>query len=137
MQIGNFNSIYLRYEPEVWEAFNEYQDPGQLNPKGEPVEALRHRTIPGCFLHDNLGRGAPPSWERRQEERRIGSLEYQVEVWTDTETQKPVLIVYQYPVGQSGTGRRMELVIDQEPEGCMKSAEDVLVLSEDLIAGSR
>lgn len=28
VQIGHFDSLYLRYDPEVWEAFHEYQDPG-------------------------------------------------------------------------------------------------------------
>jgi hypothetical protein len=138
VQIGHFDSIYLRYDPEVWAAFNEYQGPQQrLNYKGEPVEALRHRTIPGCFLHHNLGRGSPPSWELQATERMIDSLEYWVEVWSDTQTQTPALIVYQYPVGQPGTGKRIELVIDQEPEGCIKSAEDVLILSGDLMAASQ
>ena len=52
----------------------------------------------------------------------------------DTAMQKPVLIVYQYPVGESGIGTRIELVIDQEPEQCIKSAEHVLILSSDLIS---
>lgn len=133
VQIGYFHSIYLRYDTSVWEKVN--RSPDQLqNDKGEPVEALQHREIAGCVLHDNLGRGAPPSWERLISKRVIGSLEYQVEFWTDTETQEPVLVVYQYPVGESGNDTRIELVVDQEPEDCIKSAEDILALSSDLIS---
>src|SRR5687767_13226075 len=64
VQIGYFKSVYLRYDPDEWESFSESQGQ-QLNSEGKPIEALRHRAIPGCFLHDNLGRGAPPSWERQ------------------------------------------------------------------------
>lgn len=133
VQIGYFNSIYLRYDPDEWETLNELQGE-QQNSKGEPVEALRHLRIAGCFLHDNLGRGAPPSWELQTTKRVIGSLEYRVESWTDTSTQRPVLAVYQYPVNESGYGTRIELIIDQGAEECIKSAEDVLILSEDLIS---
>ena len=132
-QIGYFKSVYLRYDPDDWESFSDSQGQ-QLNSEGKPMEALRQRSIPGCFLHDNLGRGAPPSWELQNTNRVIGSLEYRVEAWRDTATQKPVLIVYQYPVGQSGTSTRIELMIDQEPEQCIKSAEHVLILSSDLIS---
>jgi hypothetical protein len=136
VQIGHFNSLNLRYDANEWEAFNEFQDQRQ-NSKGEPVNSLRHRSIPGCILHDNLGRGAPPSWELQDTNRAIGSLEYRVEAWTDTETQKPVLTVYQYPAAEPGTGTRIELVIDQDPEKCIQSAEEVLSLSSDLIAASQ
>jgi hypothetical protein len=136
VQIGYFNSIYLRYDPDEWETINEFQGQ-QLNNKGELIGSLRHRAIPGCFLHDNLGRGAPPTWELQETERTIGGLEYLVATWTDTVTQKPVLIVYQYPVGESGYGTRIELTIEQGVEQCIKSAEDALTLSSDLIAGSR
>jgi hypothetical protein len=135
VQIGYFNSIYLRYDPDEWEIFNEFQGQ-QLNNTSDPMESLRYRAIPGCFLHDNLGKGAPPSWELQDTKRIIGSLEYRVETWTDTATQKPVLIVYQYPVGEPGYGTRIELVIDQEPEQCIKSAEDTLILSSDIISKS-
>ena len=131
-QIGFFNSIYLRYDPGKWEAFDDFQ--GQQNSQGESIESLRHRDIPGCFLHDNLGRGAPPSWELQASNRVIGSLEYRAELWVDTTTEKPVLVVYQYPAGDSAYGTRIELVVDQEPERCISSAEDVLILSADLIS---
>jgi hypothetical protein len=133
VQIGFFSSIYLRYDPAEWEVFSEAQD-GQQNNQGEAVESLRHRSIPGCILHDNLGRGVPPSWELESSERSIGGLEYRVEAWTDTDLPRPVLRVYQYPAGPSGPGTRIELVIDQEPADCIRSAEDVLALSADLIA---
>src|SRR5215213_8855804 len=131
VQIGYFDSIYLRYDPDVWEIVNELQGQ-QQNIKGEPVAFLRHLSLAGCFLHDNLGRGAPPSWQVQNTNRVIGSLEYRVEAWTDTTTQKPVLTVYQYPAGESGYSIRIELVIDEEPEQCTQSAENVLILSSDL-----
>lgn len=133
VQIGYFDSIYLRYDPREWEIVNELQGQQQNN-KGEPVASLRQRSLAGCFLHENLGRGAPPAWQVQSTNRVIGSLEYRVEAWTDTTTQKPVLTVYQYPAGEPGYGIRIELVIDQESEQCIQSAEDVLILSSDLIS---
>ena len=133
VQIGFFDSIYLRYDPGVWEAINAAPDE-QLNQKGEPVYSLRHRTIPGCTLHDNLGRGVPPSWELDITGRNIGGLEFRVEAWTDTEIRQPVLTVYQYPPGEGAAGKRIELVIEQDPQACIESAEEVLRLSVDVIA---
>lgn len=133
VQIGFFESLYLRYDPGEWEARDETQGQ-QTNQKGEPVQSLHHRAIPGCILHDNLGRGVPPTWKRQDTERMIGSLEFRVEAWTDTEVQRPVLTVYQYPPGESGLGKRIELVIGEQPEECIQSAEQVLSLSADLIS---
>jgi hypothetical protein len=133
IQIGFFDSIYLRYDPEVWEPVNETPDE-QLNQKGEPVHRLNHRTIPGCFLHENLGRDVPPSWELQVTNRLIGSLEFRVEAWTDIEAQSPVLIVYQYPPGESAIGKRIELIIEEQADVCIQSAEEVLRLSADVIA---
>jgi hypothetical protein len=133
VQIGYFHSVYLRYNTDEWEKRNEFPDQPQNN-KGEPVEALQHRDIAGCILHDNLGRGTPPSWERQVSNRVIGSLEYHVEAWTDTAAQTPVLRVYQYPAGEPGVGTRIELAIDQRPDECIQSAEAVLVASSDLIS---
>jgi hypothetical protein len=133
VQIGYFNSVYLRYDPDEWEKRNEFPDQPQ-NSKGEPVEALQHRDIPGCILHDNLGRGVPPSWELQVTSQVVGSLEYHVEAWTDTEAQEPVLRVYQYPAGEPGDGTRIELVIDRQHEECIRSAEAVLAASSGLIS---
>ena len=133
VQIGYFDSVYLRYDPQDWEVFQPAPEP-QLNPAGETIEALRHRTVPGCLLHDNLGHGVPPTWEYEKEEREIGGLTYRVDPWTDTTTNSPVLIVYQYPVGDEAAGKRIELVIEQDPEVCIQSAEEVLILSADLIS---
>lgn len=132
VQIGYFNSVYLRYDLEAWHAFSEAPSPA-LNQNGEPIEALQHATIPGCILHDNLGKGTPPSWERQDTKRTIGGLEYRLESWTDTAVQKKVLVVYQYPADQPGNGTRIEVVIGQEPELCIQSVEEVLALSADLI----
>ncbi|HEX5808488.1 MAG TPA: hypothetical protein VFY25_07460 [Anaerolineales bacterium] len=132
VQIGYFNSVYLRYDLDAWHAISEAPSP-VLNQNGEPIEALQHATIPGCILHDNLGKGAPLSWERQDTNRTIGGLEYRVESWTETSVQKKVLVVYQYPADQPGNGTRIELVIDLEPESCIQSAEEVLAFSADLI----
>jgi hypothetical protein len=133
-QIGYFNSIYLRYDPAEWESFKEYPEEQLFNDSGELIESLRHRDIPGCIIHDNLGFGSPKSWKREDSNRTIGILEYRVETWTDTSTRKPVLTVYQYPTGPSGYGARIELRIDQKPKLCIEDADEVLALSEDLIA---
>jgi hypothetical protein len=133
VQIGFFDSMYLRYDPEQWEAGSGTPEE-RLNERGEPIHRLQHLSIPGCILHDNLGRGAPPSWQLDVTNRTIGSLEFRVEAWTDTELGQPVLTVYQYPPAEGALGKRIELVIEQEPEACIQSAEEVLALSADVIA---
>jgi hypothetical protein len=133
VQIGLFDSMYLRYDPGQWEADSGTPEE-RLNERGEPIHRLQHLSIPGCILHDNLGRGAPPTWERNITNRTIGSLEFRVEAWTDTELGQPVLIVYQHPPGEDALGKRIELLIEAEPEACIRSAEEVLALSADVIA---
>ena len=136
VQIGIFDPIHLRYDPSLWEAFNEQPDQLITNKDGEPVEALRHRAIAGCSIRGNLGMGAPTTWRREDTNSMIGNLQFRVESWTDKKTENPVLIVYQYPIGKSGYGVRIELRIDEEPELCIELAEEILILSEDLILES-
>lgn len=137
VQIGWFESIYLRYDPEEWESFNEYQEEQLINAAGDPIESLRHWAIPGCIIHGNLGYGPPITWQRQDTNLMIGDLEYRVESWTDSNTRQHVLIVYQYPYGKSGYGIRIELMINQEPQQCIANAQEVLVHSEDLILAGR
>jgi hypothetical protein len=135
-QIGFFDSIQLRYDPNVWETFDQQQDQLITNNDGEVVKALRHHAIAGCIIRGNLGMGTPTTWQREDTNSMIGNLEFRVEAWTDNKTEKPVLIVYQYPIGKSGYSVRIELRIDEEPELCIELAEEVLILSEDLILES-
>jgi len=133
VQIGVYDSLYLRYEPEEWEPFNEYTENHIFNSIGEEAMSLRLKADPTCILHDNMGRGAPPNWAREDTIQQIGNLQFRVEAWTDTNTRKPVLTVYQYPSDEMY--RRIELVIKEKPKFCIESAETVLVLSEAEIRG--
>ncbi|MCK4827637.1 hypothetical protein KA005_68550, partial [bacterium] len=133
-QIGIFDSIYLRYETDKWEPFNEFNS---TNPAGESTYSLRSREIPGCIIHANMGMGSPLSWQREDELKLIGTIEFWTETWTDTNTNLKTLIVYQYPIDASGWGKRIELRIHENPETeqCEARAKEVLILSEDLISG--
>ena len=133
VQIGFSESIYLRYDPDEWEAINELGGQIQYNYNSEAIYALQNFAIQGCILHGNLGFGPPTTWQRQDSSLMIGNLEYRVETWTEAASQMPVLVVYQYPAGRSGSGLRIELKIMQEPEQCIRGAIKVLGLSEDLI----
>jgi hypothetical protein len=136
VQIGSFASVYLRYDPAKWEPYNEFGGQVQFNNQNEAVYALQHIMIPDCIVHDNLGFGPPSTWQRQDNNLRIGNLEYRVEAWTDKTTQNTVLVVFQYPAGGSGNGKRIELKIERDAEGCIADAVEVLALSEDLITSN-
>ena len=133
VQIGFDDSIYLRFDPGDWEAINEFGAQTQYNYNDEAIYALQNLSFQGCVLHGNLGFGPPTTWQRQDGSLMIGNLEYRVETWTEMASQMPVLVVYQYPAGRSGTGLRIELKIEQEPEECIRDAIKVLALSEELI----
>lgn len=131
VQIGAFNSLFLRYDPAEWEEFNEYIKNPIINEAGELAESLRHKAIAGCILHDNIGRGTPSNWRGKVSNRQIGNLVYVVGEWINVKTRKFVLVVYQYPEDEMRA--RIELVIDAKHKLCIEEAEKVLVNSEDLI----
>jgi hypothetical protein len=133
VQIGFFDSIYLRFDPDEWEAINEFGEQIEFNNNNEAIYALQNMKIAGCLMRGNLGFGPSSAWERQDSNLMIGNLEYRVETWIEVATQKPILVVYQYPAGRSGFGTRIELKIEREAEECMREATKVLGLSEDLI----
>jgi hypothetical protein len=136
VQIGYDETIYLRYEPGQWQSFNPYDDQIQLNIDKLAVNALEHWEIPGCILRGNLGFGPSDAWQRQDSTLTIGKLEVQVETWIEVATTKPVWVIYQYPAGQLGEAKRIELKIEGLPELCIEEAIQVLAFSEDLILGN-
>lgn len=133
IQIGIYDSVYLQYDPKLWDAITETAAEGFINRDGDSVEALRNIAIPDCIIHDNQGMGAPSHWRRQDTRETIGNLDYRVEEWTDLNTDQVILVVYQYPYGESGYGIRIEAKPGLDPRKCILDVEDVLILSETLL----
>jgi len=128
VQIGFFSNLYLVYDNVVWNAYTNFSD-GHMNNDGEEIYILEHR-IYGCQIQENLGHGVPENWVEETYIKQIGQVNYQVEMWTDTSIDQPVLIVYQYPPESSQNYLRIELTISDHAEECISDAEEVLLLSE-------
>jgi len=131
VQIGFYSNLYLVYDNVVWNAYSIFYD-GHLNNDGEEIHILDHR-IYGCQIQENLGHGVPETWVEETYIKQIGHVNYQVEMWTDTSIDQPVLIVYQYPPESPQNYRRIELTISDHAEECIFDAEEVLLLSEKYI----
>jgi hypothetical protein len=126
-QVGSYLSIWITYDSAAWDAAIWIDGSNQA---GEQVQQLIHRSFDGCSLHDNLGHGAPETWSFGTYTRDIGNVIYQVEQWTDTANNNPVLLVYQYPAGdQINSTKRIELEPGSMPFDCIHAAEEVIGLS--------
>jgi hypothetical protein len=123
--IGVDAPLILTYNPIFWQAKPRFEDPTNT------ARQLIHQEYPECILWDNLGHGAPGSWSQNKENRLIGTRIYQVETWTDTGSNTPVLRVYDYQ------GERIELQIGGDAPICIQDAEIVLILSESTIPPAR
>jgi hypothetical protein len=127
-QIGTYLSVWVTYDPVIWNAVTWTVSSTNLD--NEPVQQLVHLTIPNCSLHDNLGHGVPTYWSWAGSTREIGQVVFQIEQWTDINTNNPVLVVYQYPAGEmTTTTRRLELETDSLPYNCIAAADMVIALS--------
>jgi hypothetical protein len=126
-QIGTYRSIWVTYDPAVWNAAKWVDGANQSN---EEIQALFHKTAPGCSLHDNLGHGVPTTWTWATYTRDIGGVIFQIDQWTETTTNNPVLVIYQYPSGQpTDTSKRLELEPGSAPYDCINAADAVIGLS--------
>jgi hypothetical protein len=126
-QIGTYLTIWVTYDPAIWNAAQWVEGTNQAN---EPIQALFHKTAAGCSLHDNLGHGVPPSWSWATYTRDIGGVIFQIDQWTETTTNNPVLVIYQYPSGdQTNTSKRLELEPGTAPYDCINAADGVIGLS--------
>ena len=126
-QIGTYLSIWVTYDPTVW---NAVQWVDGVNQSNEPIQALVHKTAPDCSLHDNLGHGVPTTWSFATYTRDIGGVVFQIDQWTETTTNNPVLVIYQYPAGeQTNTSKRLELEPGSTPYDCISAADVVIGLS--------
>lgn len=126
-QIGTYRSIWVTYDPAVWNAAKWVDGTNQSN---EEIQALFHKTAPGCSLHDNLGHGVPTTWTWATYTRDISGVIFQIDQWTETSTNNPVLVIYQYPSGQqTDTAKRLELEPGSAPYDCINAADAVIGLS--------
>lgn len=117
----------LLYNPSDWEVvFNGDTEDIRSTTWNEP--GLQHRRFEGCLLRVNMGMGAPFDWKKEQVNRTIGSLELQVEAWTNGNG-IPVLTVYHYPPDNWDKYWRLELVIFENPHACIEAAESTLAHS--------
>lgn len=128
VNIGFPNSIYVRYDPSVWDAIE--MDPVYQTEAGEPVSSLQHKDFPYCNIHNNWGHGMSPDYEFSINNKIIGDLDYQLETWSDPPG-KPILTVYQHSPTEWIV--RIELSIGSEPDVCIQDAEEVLAISSDLL----
>ncbi len=126
-QIGSYLSIWVTYDPGIWDAAVWLNGSNQA---GEQVQQLIHKSFAGCSLHDNLGHGAPETWSFGNYTKEIGKLIFQIDQWTDTTNNNPVLLVYQYPAGDpTNSTKRLELEPGSVPYDCINAAELVIGLS--------
>jgi hypothetical protein len=126
-QIGTYQSVWVTFDPAVWNAVQWIDGVNQSN---EHVEQLVHKTLTECSLHDNLGHGAPETWSFGKYTREIGQVIFQIEQWTDTTTNNPVLVIYQYPADEyTSTTKRIELETGSGPYDCINAADEVIGLS--------
>jgi len=126
-QIGSYRSSWVTYDPAFWNAAKWVDGTNQVN---EEIQALFHKTAPNCSLHDNLGHGVPTSWTWATFTRDIGGAIFQIDQWTETTTNNPVLVIYQYPAGQqTDTSKRLELETGSAPYDCINAADVVIGLS--------
>lgn len=134
-QLGFDKSWYVIYDSSLWESKvqQNYSDGTPIkNLDGEKIEELIHKQL-NCRLIENLGRGAPETWHKYVYEKKLGTTTYQVEEWTDTISGKQVLIVYHYPPKSWDNYRRLELIIDDDAEKCIRDAEELIMQSNEEI----
>ncbi len=126
-QIGSYLSIWVTYDPTLWDAAIWLDGSNQA---GEQVQQLLHKSFAGCSLHDNLGHGAPTTWTFGNYTKNLGGVVFQIDQWTDTTNNNPVLLVYQYPAGdQTNSTKRIELEPGSMPYDCIAATEVVIGLS--------
>jgi hypothetical protein len=126
-QISSYLSQWLTYDPTAWTAAKWLDGSNQ---SGEEVQVLVHRVHSGCSLHDNLGHGVPDTWSFTRFSRELGGVVFQIDQFTDTTTGNPVLVIYQYPPGDSESNpRRIELEPGASPYDCIAAADAVIALS--------
>jgi hypothetical protein len=127
-QIGTYLSIWVTYDPAIWDAI-PWPTNG-VNQYNEPTQALVYKADTGCTLHDNLGHGVPENWSWSGFTREIAGATFKIDQWIDTNTNSPVLVVYQYPAGeQTNTTIRIELETGSSGTDCINATDVVIGLS--------
>ena len=60
----------------------------------DALEVLELNDLPGCTVHHSIGMGPPQTWTRSISQETIGSYNFRVEQWTDTNTNRIILVTY-------------------------------------------
>ncbi len=102
----------LTYDKNTWNA-------ADLSSGFKAIELIHSI---GCSMHQNLGRGAPEWWQRTITHQAIGSYDFRVETWTDTNTYQIVLVTYNIDE------KNIEIAIEpgSDPETCLEAAALVI-----------
>lgn len=135
VQLINSGTLYLTYNPAVWETGNTH-----TRPDGVVVEDLLLKQNPNCILEDNLGFGPPSTWGYKEYQKEIGNLLFSVENYYLLSTGYPQLVIYQYHASSilHTNEIRIQVAMAKLPEEysakCIESVEEVLLLSGDAIA---
>ncbi len=102
----------LRFDPAVWALTrNEFGFP-----------ALIHRSIPACSISPSSGHGLPPNLTVEHDVRRLGAIDYQLNVTF-------LNGVKQYATYSGGDGvvfTAFEVAFQDQADQCMQAAETVL-----------
>jgi hypothetical protein len=102
----------LRFDPDLWALTTDNY--------GSP--ALAHRGIPSCLIAPASGHGLPPSLVVEHDQRRLGSISYEINTAYLNGT--PQFVTYQGGDGNIYTG--FEVRFDSEMSACLQDAETVL-----------
>jgi hypothetical protein len=121
------NAWLLRYDPDKWEAYDEFPEPSAYV-KPDYNNNLEHKTIENCFLHSNWDFEKPDYWKKDKSEKVIVGEKVIVEMWINTQINKPELITYVSPydpmsqLALSGRGEGSLPV----PSECIAAVEEMM-----------
>jgi hypothetical protein len=119
VRVGAFppSTWMLTYDINSWNATTNLAIPDH------PYQ-LESKNIAECTVSQNLGMGAPETWERRTSQETIGTYVFEVDQWTDTTNGEIVLVVFHYQ-------NTMEIAIRtrSDSQACLTAARLVLKYS--------
>lgn len=120
VKIGDWDMIY---NPEKWEEYTDSSDDQIYNTWGYP--GLKHRSIEGCVLVVGFGHGVPDTWTVEYLYKQFGYSYVDEDIYTDTRTDKNVLLVFSY-FNEDDNEMRAELRNKDGSEECIADAEEIV-----------